>query len=84
MGQATSPAARITRTGPTCRPSYSQSILSPYEGTRLGRQEIEGELLEEVPGTLWNCDMLDHCCIERAPDPGPGSSSDSSRSECSL
>ena len=65
-------------------PSYSQTILSSYEGTRLGRQEIEGELLEEVPGTLWNCDMLDHCCIERAPDPGPGSSSDSSRSECSL
>ena len=32
-------------------PSYSQTILSPYEGTRLSRQEIEGELLEEVPGS---------------------------------
>jgi phage terminase large subunit-like protein len=48
--------------------SYSQTILSPYEGTRLGRQEIEGELLEDVPGALWNYGMLDDCRIERAPD----------------
>ena len=25
-----------------------------YEGTRLGRQELEGELLEDVEGALWN------------------------------
>jgi predicted phage terminase large subunit-like protein len=27
--------------------------LTPYEGTRLGRQELEGELLWDVPGALW-------------------------------
>jgi phage terminase large subunit-like protein len=48
--------------------SYSQTILSPYEGTRLGRQEIEGELLEDVPGALWTYGLLDDCRIERAPD----------------
>jgi phage terminase large subunit-like protein len=48
--------------------SYSQTILSPYEGTRLGRQEIEGELLEDVPGALWNYDMLDDCRIDRTPE----------------
>jgi phage terminase large subunit-like protein len=48
--------------------SYSRTILSPYEGTRLGRQEIEGELLEDVPGALWNYDLLDDCRIEKAPD----------------
>ena len=25
-----------------------------YEGTRLGRQELFAEILEEVPGALWN------------------------------
>jgi phage terminase large subunit-like protein len=49
-------------------PSYSRTILSPYEGTRLGRQEIEGELLEDVPGALWTYDLLDDCRIERAPE----------------
>lgn len=48
--------------------TYSQTILSPYEGTRLWRQEIEGELLEDVPGALWNCDKLDNCRVERAPE----------------
>ena len=34
-------------------PSYFQQILSRYEGTRLGRQEIYAELLDDVPGALW-------------------------------
>jgi len=34
-------------------PSFFQQIISKYEGTRLGRQEINAELLEDVPGALW-------------------------------
>jgi phage terminase large subunit-like protein len=30
-----------------------------YEGTRLGRQEIYGELLEDVPGALWTLQLID-------------------------
>jgi phage terminase large subunit-like protein len=30
-------------------------------GTRLGRQELEGELIEEVEGALWPRDLLDRC-----------------------
>ena len=33
--------------------------LERYRGTRLGRQEIGGELLEDVPGALWTWAMLD-------------------------
>lgn len=37
--------------------NLSRSALSElrhrYEGTRLGRQELEGELLEDVEGALW-------------------------------
>lgn len=35
-------------------PSFFRQIISKYEGTRLGRQEIGAELLEDVPGALWN------------------------------
>jgi predicted phage terminase large subunit-like protein len=30
-----------------------------YEGTRLGRQELEGELLEDVEGALWSRSDID-------------------------
>lgn len=36
-----------------------QSIIAKYEGTRLGRQEIDAELLEDTPGALWTLEMID-------------------------
>jgi len=33
--------------------SFIERVVSRYEGTRLGRQELKGELLEDVPGALW-------------------------------
>ncbi|MDD5543917.1 MAG: terminase family protein [Acidobacteriia bacterium] len=32
---------------------FREQILSQYQGTRLGRQELDAELLEDVPGALW-------------------------------
>lgn len=34
-------------------PSFLQKIVSKYAGTRLGRQELEAELIDEVEGALW-------------------------------
>ena len=34
-------------------PAALDELRRRYEGTRLGRQELEGELLEDVPGALW-------------------------------
>ena len=34
-------------------PAFFDSIIRKYEGTRLGRQELEAELLTDVPGALW-------------------------------
>jgi phage terminase large subunit-like protein len=34
-------------------PSFRETVLATYEGTRIGRQELEGELLEDVEGALW-------------------------------
>ena len=34
-------------------PKFIDKIIRRYEGTRLGRQEINAELLDDVPGALW-------------------------------
>lgn len=40
-------------------PAFFDSIISKYEGTRLGRQELLAELLEDVPGALWTQKLID-------------------------
>jgi phage terminase large subunit-like protein len=35
-------------------PGFLEQIIRKYEGTRLGRQELEAELLDDVPGALWS------------------------------
>ncbi len=40
-----------------------------YEGTRIGRQELEGELIEAVEGALWQRDWLDSSRIQPADVP---------------
>lgn len=34
-------------------PSFLDTILRKYQGTRLGRQELEAEILDDAPGALW-------------------------------
>jgi len=48
-------------------PSFIEGILSRYGGTRLGRQEIEGEILEQREDALWSRTQLEHCRIDAAP-----------------
>jgi phage terminase large subunit-like protein len=40
-------------------PRWYARTIKPYEGTRLGRQEIKGEILTDMPGALWTLDMID-------------------------
>jgi len=49
-------------------PEWFQQIISRYEGTRLGRQEIAGELLDDVPGALWTRQMIDAGRVSEAPE----------------
>lgn len=35
-------------------PGFFAQIIRKYEGTRLGRQELNAELLDDVPGALWS------------------------------
>ena len=39
--------------------TYLDAVRSQYEGTRLGRQELYAEVLEEAAGALWNRSILD-------------------------
>jgi predicted phage terminase large subunit-like protein len=40
-------------------PGFFKAIVKRYEGTRLGRQELNAEILDDIPGALWTRAMLD-------------------------
>lgn len=40
-------------------PAFIKTIEAKYEGTRLGRQEITAEVLDDAPGALWTRQGLD-------------------------
>jgi len=42
-------------------PGFFEQAIRKYDGTRLGRQELLAEVLEDTPGALWNRDALDQC-----------------------
>ena len=48
-------------------PAFFAQILRRYEGTRLGRQELYAEVLDDVPGALWTRDILDVSRVMKAP-----------------
>ena len=47
--------------------SFLTQIVNKYEGTRLGRQELNAEMLEDTPGALWNRDLIDSLRVAAAP-----------------
>lgn len=40
-------------------PQFRKTILSKYEGTRMGRQELNAEILDDVEGALWQRQLID-------------------------
>lgn len=48
-----------TADNPHLHPSVRERLYERYAGTRLGRQELEGLLLEDVEGALWGADTID-------------------------
>jgi predicted phage terminase large subunit-like protein len=49
-------------------PAFLDKIVKKYEGTRMGRQEINAEILTDVPGALWTRAMLDKTRVASHPD----------------
>ena len=50
--------------------SFLEAVRARYDGTRLGRQELDGELLADLDGALWSGEMLDRAVRERDVTPG--------------
>jgi len=48
-------------------PAFIARVLKKYEGTRLGRQELYAELLEDVPGALWTRERIEANRVAAAP-----------------
>jgi len=44
--------------------TYLEAVKTQYEGTRLGRQELYAEILDEASGALWNRQTLAGCEVE--------------------
>jgi len=40
-------------------PSFLKTVVAKYVGTRLGRQELEAEILDDNPYALWKRDTID-------------------------
>lgn len=66
------PATVVTRGGTyenkgNLAPTFLQQILKRYEGTRLGRQELNAEILDDTPGALWTHSTLEKWRVTKAP-----------------
>lgn len=49
-------------------PDFLKYIMSKYEGTRLGRQELAGEVLSDNPDALWKRVVIDKLRLTQHPD----------------
>lgn len=48
-------------------PAFLNAIIKRYEGTRLGRQELLAELLEDNPDALWQLGQIDALRVTKEP-----------------
>jgi phage terminase large subunit-like protein len=47
--------------------AFLKAVANQYAGTRLGRQELDGEFLEDIAGALWSRTMLERCHVAAVP-----------------
>lgn len=48
-------------------PAFLTAIVKKYEGTRLGRQELNGEILDDNPGALWSRNVIEALRVREHP-----------------
>lgn len=49
-------------------PDFLRYVQRKYGGTRLGRQELDGEVLDDNPNALWTRDQIDDLRVKKYPD----------------
>jgi predicted phage terminase large subunit-like protein len=48
-------------------PAFLDQIVRRYQGTRLGRQELDAEILDDAPGALWRRGVIEAARTSAAP-----------------
>jgi phage terminase large subunit-like protein len=59
-----------TDDNPDSAADFRAAMRRTYGGTRLGRQELDGELLDDLAGALWTREMLEAARWDQAPGRG--------------
>jgi len=49
-------------------PAFLEAIVGKYEGTRLGRQELNAEILDDNPDALWQRKDIDDNRVSKVPE----------------
>lgn len=74
-------------------PRFIKTVVRKYEGTRLGRQELEAEVLDDVPGALWSRTLIEELRVKPNTTPtltrivvaiDPSASSGEEANECGI
>ncbi|HZL30743.1 MAG TPA: terminase family protein [Pseudolabrys sp.] len=68
----TDPRSAVTRAGTIANaahlsPAFLDEVLARYAGTRLSRQEIDGEIIEDRPDALWSRATIEAARADVAP-----------------
>lgn len=48
-------------------PAAVADLERRFAGTRLGRQELEGEFIEDIPGALWSLELIERNRVDEHP-----------------
>ena len=57
-----------TRDNHNLPPDFAATVEALYGGTRWGRQELEGHLLADFEGALWQRDLIEGCRVNASPE----------------
>ncbi|MBY6047521.1 DNA-packaging protein [Vannielia litorea] len=49
-------------------PSFLEEVQARYGGTSLGRQELEGEMLDDIDGALWRHEAIEAARLREVPE----------------
>lgn len=66
------PATALTRAATrdnayNLAPAFLDNVVARYAGTRLGRQELDGEIIEERADALWSRALIERCRADAPP-----------------
>lgn len=66
------PSSAVTRAATRANafhlsPVFIDQVVRRYDGARLGRQELDGEIIEDRPDALWSRGLIEQCRVGEAP-----------------